>query len=108
VDDERPSQHGLKVGGEAALGTPGEIVLEVVALGPLRESGDVIRVVLIAQDPDGLAAIVLEALAEDLQQQVGDIGPTAGLGEQLVGDQSAHRRILLLLGTLSSWRVCSG
>jgi hypothetical protein len=68
-------------------------VLEVVALGPLRESGDVIRVVLIAQDPDGLAAIVLEALAPDLQQQVGDIVPTAGLGKQLVGDQGAHQRI---------------
>ena len=45
------------------------------------QSGDMIRVVLIAQDPDGLAAIVLEALAEDLQQQVGDIVPMAGAGQ---------------------------
>jgi hypothetical protein len=78
VDDERPGQHGLELAGEAALGTPREVVPEVVALGPLRESGDVIRVVLIAQDPDGLAAIVLEALAEDLQEQVGDIVPRPG------------------------------
>jgi hypothetical protein len=93
VDDERPGQHGLEGGAEAALGTPREVVVEVVALGPLRESGDVIRVVLIADDPDGLAAVVLEALAQDLQQQVGDIVPTAGLGEELVGDQGAHQRI---------------
>src|SRR6476646_10081907 len=46
VDDERPGQHGLEVAGEAALGTPREVVPEVVALGPLRESGDVIRVVI--------------------------------------------------------------
>ena len=39
---------------------------EVAALGPLCDSGDVIRVVLIAHDPDGLAAIELEALAQDL------------------------------------------
>ncbi len=96
VDDERPSQHGLEGAGEAALRTPREVVLEVAALGPLRESGDVIRVVLIAQDPDGLAAIVLEALAQDLHQQVGDIVPTAGLGKELVGDQGAHQCIPLL------------
>ena len=65
---------------------PREVVLEVAALGPLRDSGDVIRVVLIAHDPDGLAAFVLEALAEDLYQQVGDIVPAAGLGKQFVGD----------------------
>src|SRR3984957_12235329 len=98
VDDERPGQHGLEGAGEAALGTPREVVLEVVAFGPLRESGDVIRVVLIAQDPDGLAAIVLEALAEDLQQQAGDIVPTAGPGEQRVGDQGAHQWIPLYRG----------
>jgi hypothetical protein len=78
VDDERPGQHGLEGAGKAALGTPREVVLEVAALGPLREPGDVIRVVLIAHDPDGLAATVLEALAEDLYQQVGDIVPMAG------------------------------
>ena len=39
---------------------------------------------------------MLEALAEDLQQQVGDIVPAAGLGKQLVGDQGAHQRIPLL------------
>src|SRR5580704_13480689 len=95
VDDERPSQHGLEGAGEAALRTPRQVILEVAALGPLRDSGDVIRVVLIAHDPDGLAAIVLEALAQDLQQQVGDIVSAAGLGEQLVGDQGAHQRIPL-------------
>jgi hypothetical protein len=63
VDDEPPGQHGLEGAGKAALRTPREVVLEVAAFGPLRESGDVIRVVLIAQDPDGLSTIVLEALA---------------------------------------------
>ena len=96
VDDERPSQHGLEGAGEASLRTPREVVLEVAALGPLRESGDVIQVVLVAQDPDGLAAVVLEALAEDLRQQPGDIVPAAGLGKQFVGDQGAHQRIPLL------------
>src|SRR5690242_10499645 len=42
VDDERPSQHGLEGAGEAALRTPREVVLEVAALAPLRDSGDVI------------------------------------------------------------------
>src|SRR6266851_742253 len=67
VDDERPGQHGLERAGEAVLRTPREVVIEVAALGPLRDSGDVIRVVLIAHDPDGLAAIGLEALAQDLK-----------------------------------------
>src|ERR1700751_2534199 len=96
VDDERPGQRGLEGAGKAALGTPREGVLEVATLGPLREPGDVIRVVLIAHDADGLAALVLEALAEDLYQQVGDIVPMAGLGKQFVGDQDAHQRIPLL------------
>jgi hypothetical protein len=107
VDDERPGQHGLEGAGEAALGTPCQVVVEVAALGPLRESGDVIRVVLIAQDPDGLAAFVLEALAQDLQQQAGDIVPAAGLGSN-----SLVTRVLisafLSMGTLSSWRRCTG
>jgi hypothetical protein len=64
VDDERPSQHGLEGVGEAAGRTPGEVVLEVAALGPRRDAGDVIRVVLVAYDPDSLAAIKLEALAQ--------------------------------------------
>jgi hypothetical protein len=89
VDDERRSQHGLEGVGEAARRTPREVVLEVAALGPLRDAGDVIRVVLVAYDPDGLAAIKLEALAQDLQQQVRDIVPTAGLAEEFVGDQGA-------------------
>jgi hypothetical protein len=96
ADDERPGQHGLEGAGEAPLGTPCQVVVEVAALGPLREPGDVIRVVLIAHDPDGLAPFVLEALAEDFQQQAGDIAPAAGLGKQLVGDQGAHQRIPLL------------
>src|SRR5689334_10033649 len=96
VDDERPGQHGLEGAGKAALGTPREIVLEVATLSPLREPGDVIRVVLIAHDADGLAALVLEALAEDLYQQVGDIVPMAGLGKQFVGDQGTHQCIPLL------------
>src|SRR6185503_10902005 len=94
VDDERPGQHGLKGAGEAPLGTPCQVVVEVAALGPLRESGDVIRVVLVPHDPDSLAAFVLEALTQDLQQQAGDIVPAAGLGKQLVGDQGAHRAFL--------------
>jgi len=61
---------------------PREVVLDVVALRPLRDSGDVIRVVLIAYDPDDLAAIVLEALAQNLDQKVGDIVPTARLGKE--------------------------
>src|SRR6476646_3555625 len=56
VDDERPSQHGLKGAGEAPLGTPYQVVVEAAALGPLRESGDVIQVVLVPHDPDSLAA----------------------------------------------------
>ena len=35
---------------------------------PRRDSGDVIRVVLIAYDLDDLAVILLNALAEDLDQ----------------------------------------
>ena len=66
------------------------------ALGPLREPGDVIRVVLVPHDPDSLAAFVLEALTQDLLQQAGDIVPAAGLGKQLVGDQGAHQCIPLL------------
>jgi len=126
VDDERPSQHGLEGAGEAALRTPREVILEVAALGPLRDSGDVIRIVLIAHDPYRLAAFVLEALAKDLYQQVGNIVPAAGLGKQFVGDEGAHRRVPLLFriestnalqevaraaagsgpGTLISWRGC--
>jgi hypothetical protein len=56
----------------------------------------VIRVVLVPHDPDSLAAFVLEALTQDLQQQAGDIVPAAGLGKQLVGDQGAHQCIPLL------------
>jgi hypothetical protein len=35
--------------------------------------------VLVPDDPDRLAAVVLEALAEDLQEQVGDGGAPPGL-----------------------------
>jgi hypothetical protein len=68
------------------LRTPREVVVVVVALRPLRDSGDVIRVVLIAYDPDDLATIVLKALAQNLDQKVGDIAPTARLGKELGGD----------------------
>jgi hypothetical protein len=47
VDDETAESVWPRGVGEAALRTPREVILEVVALGPLRESGDVIRVVLI-------------------------------------------------------------
>jgi hypothetical protein len=90
VDDERPGQHGLEGGGEAALRTPCEVVVVVVALSPLRDSGDVIWVVLIADDPDDFAAIVLKALSEDLDQKVGDILSTARQGKELRRDQGAH------------------
>lgn len=59
MDDELWGQHGLERGGEVALRTPREVVLEVVALRPLRDSGDVIRVILIAFDPGDLATIEL-------------------------------------------------
>ena len=42
--------------------------LVVVPLGPLGEAGHVVGVVLVAHDPDGLAAFVLRALAENLQE----------------------------------------
>ena len=75
------------------LRTPCEVVLDVVALSPLRHSGHVIRIVLIADDPDDLATIELEALAQNLDQKVGDIVPAARLGKELVGDQGTHYRI---------------
>jgi hypothetical protein len=56
-----------------------------VAFRSLRDSGDVIRVVLIAYDTDDFAAIVLKALAQNLDQKVGDIVPTAWLGKELGG-----------------------
>jgi hypothetical protein len=89
------------------LRAPGDVVLEVSALGPLRQSGDVIRVVLIAQDPDDLAAIALEALAEDLEQQGGDIIPPAGLGKELVGDQGLISAFPFIAG-LNRRRGCYG
>jgi hypothetical protein len=61
-----------------------------VSRGAGRESGDVIWVVLIADDPDDFAAIVLKALSENLDQKVGDIFSTARLGKELRGDQGAH------------------
>ena len=64
------------------LGTPREVVVVVVALRPLRDSGDMVRIVLIAYDPDDLAAIVLKALAQYLDQQIGDIVPAAWLGKR--------------------------
>ena len=82
MNDERPGQHGLEGGGVALLCTPREVVVVVVALRPLRDSGDVIRIVLIADDPDDLAAIVLKALAQYLDQQIGDIVPAAWLGKR--------------------------
>ena len=57
-------EHGLEGGGEAVLRPPRDVVLEVVAFSPLRDPGDLIRVVLIAYDPDDLAAIVLKALVQ--------------------------------------------
>jgi hypothetical protein len=58
TDDERSGQPGLEGGREAFLGPPRSVVVVVVALSPLRDSGDVIRVVLIAYDPDDFTAIV--------------------------------------------------
>jgi hypothetical protein len=63
MDDERSGQHGLEGGREAFLRPPREVVVVVVALSPLRDSGDVIRVVLIGCDPDDFAAIVLKVSA---------------------------------------------
>src|SRR5439155_1977027 len=62
------------------------------------QSGDMIRVVLIAQDPDGLAAIVLGLSPRISSSRLVTLSRWPGLGNQLVGDQSAHRRIPLLLG----------
>jgi hypothetical protein len=83
VNDERPGQHGLEGAGEALLRTPRKVVVVVVALRPLRDSGDVIRVVLIAYDPDDLATIVLKDLAQNLDQKAGDIIPTARPGQRI-------------------------
>jgi hypothetical protein len=63
VNDEGLGQHGLKGGGEAALGAPGEVVSVIVAFGSLDQAGDVIGVALVAQVANGLAAVVLEAPA---------------------------------------------
>jgi len=87
VNDERPGQHGLEGGGEASPCTAREVVVVVVALRPLSDSGDLIRVVLIAYDPDDLATIVLKALAPNLDQKAGDIVPAARLGKEFGGDQ---------------------
>jgi len=57
VDDERFSEHGLERAGEPPLGAPGQVVLVVAPLGPLREARDVVGAVLVAQDPDGLARL---------------------------------------------------
>jgi hypothetical protein len=61
-----------------------------VALRPLSESRDVIRIVLIAYDPDDLAALELKAFTQYLDEEVGDIVPSARLGTELVGNQGAH------------------
>jgi hypothetical protein len=50
----------------------------------------VVGVVLIAYDPDGLAAFELQALAENLQEEALDIIPAAGLGVELGDDIGAH------------------
>ena len=55
-----------------------------MALSPLRDSGDVIGVVLIAHDADDFAAIVLKALSEDLDQKVGDVVPKPGWAKNSV------------------------
>jgi predicted esterase YcpF (UPF0227 family) len=61
-----------------------------VTFRALRDSGNVIRVVLIADDPDDFAAIVLKALAQNLDQKVRDIIPAAWLGKELGGYKGAH------------------
>jgi hypothetical protein len=48
----------------------------------------VIGIVLIAQNTDDLAVVMLETLAEDLQQQVSDIVATPGPGKELGGNRA--------------------
>jgi hypothetical protein len=60
----------------------------------VHQGSDVIRIVLIAYDPDDLAAIEPKAFAQYFDQEVGDIVPTARLDVELVGDQGAHATLL--------------
>src|SRR6266699_4149597 len=93
VDDERFGEHGLERAGEPPLGAPGQVILVIAPLGPLREARDVVGVVLVAQDPDGLAAFVLQALAQDLQEELLDIVPATGPGVKLGYDMGAHDQV---------------
>src|SRR5438445_459192 len=68
-------------------------VIRQRALGPLPEARDVVGVVLVAQDPDGLAAFVLQALAQDLQEELLDIVPATGPGVKLGDDMGAHDQV---------------
>jgi hypothetical protein len=78
VDDEWSGKHGLEGGGVAVLCTPGKVVLEVVPLRPLRDAGDVIRVVLISYDPDDLAAIELNASPNISMRRLATSSPRPG------------------------------
>src|SRR6266566_515013 len=93
VDDERFGEHCLVRAGEPPLGAPGQVILVIAPLGPLREARDVVGVVLVAQDPDGLAAFVLQALAQDLQEELLDIVPATGPGVKLGYDMGAHDQV---------------
>ena len=73
VDDQGLGQHRFEGGGEAALGAPGEVVGVVVPFGPPGQPGDVVDVVLVAQDTDVLASCVLKAFPEDLQEEFRNI-----------------------------------
>jgi hypothetical protein len=78
---------------------PSRVVLVVVALGPQREGDDVVGVLLVARDPDRFAAVMLQALAEDLQEQALDIVPTPGLGVKLGDHVRTHDGVPSLVAT---------
>jgi hypothetical protein len=50
----------------------------------------VVGAVLVTRDPDRFAAFMLQALAEDLQEQALDIVPTAGPGVKLGDNLGTH------------------
>lgn len=69
---------------EASLGPPVQVLRVVPPLGPRRDPRDMLRVVLVPDDPDRLASLVLQALAEDLDEQASDMAARPGLAKNWV------------------------